>query len=171
MRSVRSTIAVTAALVLSATAAVSAQAAQTRSEPVRPVVTHTLAAPAAAGSFEGAAAGRTARLYAPSALVLSVGKGTDPMSAAVERAVTLGCTPRAHGTHPSPAAACGELRSVDGEFAALPTALPQTLCTREYDPVTVTADGVWQGERVAWTATYNNGCEMGAYLPGALFSF
>ncbi|MFF8959500.1 subtilase-type protease inhibitor [Streptomyces sp. NPDC014894] len=167
MRSVRSTIAVTAALVLSGVAAVSAQAAQPRSAAVPPVAAHTLTHPAAE-----AGAGAGSALYAPSAFVLSVGKGADPMSAAVQRAVTLSCSPGARGTHPAPAAACDELRSVDGEVSALPTALPQTICTREWDPVTVTADGVWRGERVSWSATYNNGCEMGASLGGgALFSF
>ncbi|MER5772391.1 subtilase-type protease inhibitor [Streptomyces sp. NPDC001985] len=148
MRSVRSTIAVAAALALGGAVAASARAA----EPTERPASH-------------------AGLYAPSALVLGIGKGTSAAESTVQRAVTLSCAPRAEGTHPSPADACGELRAVNGDFAALPSTQPQALCTREWDPVTVTADGVWRGERVVWSATYNNGCEREASLGGALFSF
>ncbi|MFE0423173.1 subtilase-type protease inhibitor [Streptomyces sp. NPDC058953] len=109
-------------------------------------------------------------LYAPSALVLTAGKGESPALAVAERAVTLSCAPGATGTHPAPADACRELGAVRGDFDALPSKLPMTLCTREYAPVTVTAQGVWQGERIAWSGTYNNGCEMTATL-GVVFSF
>ncbi|GLF97294.1 subtilase-type protease inhibitor [Streptomyces yaizuensis] len=166
MRSVRSTIAVTAAaLVLSGAAAGTAHAA--------PAPT---ALPLASGSSAGVTAPASAtgalRFAPPSALVLTIGKGTEPMTAAVQRAVTLGCEPRATGTHPSPRAACRELRAVDGDFAALPSVLPAVSCTREYDPVTVTAQGVWRGRMTDWSATYNNGCEMRATLGGGvLYSF
>ncbi|MFE7134174.1 subtilase-type protease inhibitor [Streptomyces sp. NPDC057638] len=151
MRYLRGTIAATAALVLSGAAAGTAMA----TPPTEPTGSAT-----AAG------------LYAPSALVLTVGKGTSAPTATVERAVTLSCAPRAMGTHPAPRAACNELRTVNGHFAELATRLPQTLCTREYDPVTVTAEGVWRGERVTWNATYNNPCEMEATLgQSAVFSF
>ncbi|MEU3603585.1 subtilase-type protease inhibitor [Streptomyces sp. NPDC006798] len=109
-------------------------------------------------------------LYAPSALVLTVGEGEHPAATVAERAVTLSCAPRATGTHPAPEDACRELEAAGGDPEALPSALPQTLCTREYAPVTVTADGVWRGERIAWSGTYNNGCEMAATL-GVVFSF
>ncbi|MEU5163695.1 subtilase-type protease inhibitor [Streptomyces sp. NPDC020875] len=109
-------------------------------------------------------------LYAPSALVLTVGEGERPAATVAERAVTLSCAPRATGTHPAPEDACRELAAAGGDPGALPSALPQTLCTREYAPVTVTADGVWRGERVTWSGTYNNGCEMAATL-GVVFSF
>ncbi|MEU5977968.1 subtilase-type protease inhibitor [Streptomyces sp. NPDC047315] len=150
MRHLRSTIATAAALLLSGTALGTA-VAQPIARPTAP--------PAAASS-----------LYAPSALVLTVAKGTSAAPSTVERAVTLDCAPRATGTHPAAAAACRELRAVDGDFAALPSELPQTFCTREWDPVTVNANGVWQGERVAWSGTYNNACEMTATL-GVVFSF
>ncbi|MFI1013423.1 SSI family serine proteinase inhibitor [Streptomyces sp. NPDC020965] len=146
MRHLRGTIAATAALVLSGTAAATARADQPDDT----------------------------ALYAPSAVVLTIGKGSpaEGIAVTVERAVTLSCSPRAEGTHPSPVAACRELRWVDGRFADLPSRLPVTLCTREWDPVTVTADGAWRGQRVDWSATYNNGCEMVASLgEGAVFAF
>lgn len=114
---------------------------------------------------------QSAGLYAPSALVLSLGKGgTAP--ATVQRAVTLSCAPRPSGTHPSPEAACTELRQVEGEFTQLTTPLPQGRCTRQWDPVVLSATGVWQGRSVSWSATFGNTCEMRASLAeGAVFTF
>lgn len=111
-------------------------------------------------------------LYAPSALVLTIGKGEDAVTATVERAVTLNCAPRPDGTHPMPAAACMELLYIEGEFGAL-TETPSTKrCTRQWAPVVVTAQGVWQGKRVAWSATFGNACEMeGSLADGAVFAF
>lgn len=112
-----------------------------------------------------------ASLYAPSALVLSVGKGDNAATATVERAVTLSCAPRPDGTHPSPASACKELRFVDGEFDAL--AEPsERICTRLYDPVVVSATGVWEGKPVAWETTFGNACEMaGSMAESSVFAF
>ncbi|MEU1127782.1 SSI family serine proteinase inhibitor [Streptomyces sp. NPDC005899] len=114
-----------------------------------------------------------AGLYAPSALVLSVGEGSSSAeSATVQRAVTLSCAPRPSGTHPSPAAACTELRSVQGDFAQLTRPLPQGNCTRQWDPVVLNASGVWQGRNVSWSATFGNACEMQASLAaGPVFAF
>ncbi|MFF4248549.1 subtilase-type protease inhibitor [Streptomyces sp. NPDC001822] len=114
---------------------------------------------------------RSAGLYAPSALVLSVGKGDAP-SVTVQRAVTLSCAPRPGGTHPAPAAACSELRAVEGEFAQLAGPQSQGNCTRQWDPLVLGATGVWQGRNVSWSATFANECEMRASLAeGAVFSF
>ncbi|MDQ0791741.1 subtilase-type protease inhibitor [Streptomyces sp. B1I3] len=114
-----------------------------------------------------------AGLYAPSALVLSVGEGSgSATSVTVQRAVTLSCAPRPSGTHPSPADACAELRAVNGEFAQLTTPLPQGSCTRQWDPVVLNATGVWQGRNVSWSATFGNACEMQASLSaGPVFAF
>lgn len=110
-------------------------------------------------------------LYAPSALVLSVGKGS-AASVTVERAVTLSCAPRPSGTHPSPAAACSELRAVNGEFARLTAPQPTGSCTRQWDPVVLNVTGVWQGRSVTWSAAYGNACEMQASLnEGPVFAF
>lgn len=110
-------------------------------------------------------------LYAPSALVLSVGRGDNAATATVERAATLSCAPRPGGTHPSPASACKELRSVDGEFSAL-TAPSERICTRQWDPVVVTATGVWEGKQVTWETTFGNACEMaGSMAESSVFAF
>ncbi|MFJ3900271.1 subtilase-type protease inhibitor [Streptomyces sp. NPDC090025] len=116
----------------------------------------------------------TTGLYAPSVLVLTTGPGERPATASVVRAVTLSCTPTATGTHPNPAAACSELASVGGDLARLTAAAPSggRPCTREWQPVTMTGDGVWQGKRVRWSATYGNACEMHAKTAGgAVFGF
>ncbi|MEI7031133.1 subtilase-type protease inhibitor [Streptomyces pratensis] len=123
------------------------------------------AAPAPAP--EGAAS-----LYAPSALVLTVARGQEPLTATVERAVTLSCAPRAEGTHPDPASACKELASVQGRFAELTAGPSNRTCTRQWDPVVVTAHGVWKGEPVEFATTYGNACEMAGSTNGSsVFAF
>ncbi|WP_392674906.1 subtilase-type protease inhibitor [Streptomyces sp. LN785] len=117
-----------------------------------------------------AQAAQPTSLYAPSALVLSVGKSSGA-SVTVQRAVTLSCAPRPSGTHPSPTAACADLLAVDGEFARLTTP-PQRSCTRQWDPVVINATGVWQGRSVSWSTTFGNSCEMQASLTeGSVFGF
>ncbi|MEV4868625.1 SSI family serine proteinase inhibitor [Streptomyces syringium] len=110
-----------------------------------------------------------ASLYPPSDLVLTFahGDGTDPY-ASVDRAVTLTCMPRATGTHPDARQACRLLHEVEGSIPDLfgyPTA-----CTKEYMPVTVTADGVWQGQRVTYEETFDNRCAL-LRDRGAVFDF
>ncbi|MET9467465.1 subtilase-type protease inhibitor [Streptomyces sp. NPDC006544] len=118
----------------------------------------------------GAAPSGTDSLYAPSALVLSVTDGVDATSGTVLRAVTLVCAPRAGGTHPATAAACTELRANGPELDALARPRPDAACTREWSPVTVTADGVWQGRRLSYSYTYANACGL-RNSTGVLFGF
>ncbi|TLQ45274.1 subtilase-type protease inhibitor [Streptomyces marianii] len=143
-------------------------------------IVHTLGATAsaaalvlsglAAGTAHADAAGHTG-LYAPSALVLAVGRGDAAATATVERAVTLNCAPTPGGTHPFAPTACGELNAVSGEFALL-TSPSDRPCTRQWDPVTITAAGVWEGKRVDWSATYGNECEMRESTGGStVFAF
>ncbi|MFJ3585869.1 subtilase-type protease inhibitor [Streptomyces sp. NPDC090127] len=99
-------------------------------------------------------------LYPPSALVLAVAKGESATAAQIDRAVTLSCAPTPGGTHPAAGPACEELSAVDGDFGQLTRLDNTTPCTHIWDPVTVTGEGVWQGKRVAWSATYGNTCEM-----------
>ncbi|MER5428192.1 subtilase-type protease inhibitor [Streptomyces sp. NPDC002588] len=110
-----------------------------------------------------------ASLYAPSALVLTMGHGESAASAGAARAVTLSCAPRPSGTHPAPALACAELRAVGGDPDAL-AGPGDALCTRQYDPVVVTVDGVWQGKRVAFERTFANECVKNA-AESSLFTF
>ncbi|MFD4630881.1 subtilase-type protease inhibitor [Streptomyces sp. NPDC058284] len=118
---------------------------------------------ATAGTAQ-AEAPKTMSLYAPSALVFTVGQGEDAGSATVERAVTLTCAPRPGGSHPAAAAACAELNQVNGQFTALVGSSSDAICTKEWQPVTVTAAGVWNGKHVAWSKTFANRCEMKAGL-------
>lgn len=106
-----------------------------------------------------AAPATTKSLYPPSALVLSVGYGDDESSVAVQRAVTLSCQPTPSGTHPAPASACAELRAVNGEFSTLAERTESgRMCTKEWRPVTVTAEGIWDGQRVSYEHTFANNC-------------
>ncbi|MGW1140581.1 subtilase-type protease inhibitor [Streptomyces zhihengii] len=125
----------------------------------------------APGTGSAGAAPQEARsLYAPSALVLTVTAGDDALSGTILRAVTLGCAPSASGTHPAPRAACAELRAEQGRFDAGTTTAPGVSCTRQWDPVTVTADGVFDGKRVSYTHVFGNTCLQGAST-GVVFDF
>ncbi|MFJ9827114.1 SSI family serine proteinase inhibitor [Streptomyces sp. NPDC101160] len=132
---------------------------------------------AGTGTAEAAPAS-TPGLYAPTALVLTLGRGERPATATVVRAVTLSCSPSASGTHPAPVEACRELTEVDGNFARLARLTRVTAperhvpCTREWDPVTVTGVGVWEGRQVRWSARYGNACELRAATgEGTVFAF
>ncbi|MFJ8828267.1 subtilase-type protease inhibitor [Streptomyces sp. NPDC102467] len=121
----------------------------------------TLTATALLGPLSGTALPSTTpsthSIYAPSALVLTVAHGDDAASAAPDRAVTLTCAPKPSGTHPATTLACSQLALVDGDFDQLPTE-EHAVCTRKYDPITVTAQGVWRGTRVAYEHTFANEC-------------
>ncbi|MEV7723222.1 subtilase-type protease inhibitor [Streptomyces sp. NPDC101733] len=111
------------------------------------------------GTADAAPSG-TQTLYAPSALVVSVTAGEDAAEGTVLRAVTLVCAPRPGGTHPAPAAACAELRSSGASLDVLTAPRPDTACTREWNPVTITTDGVWQGRRLSYSHTFGNPCNL-----------
>ncbi|MFG2127276.1 protease inhibitor [Streptomyces sp. NPDC048751] len=128
-----------------------------------------LAATAVCGPLTGPALATSTSLYAPSALVLTVGHGDNSALATPARAVTLTCAPRPSGTHPAAAEACAELRSADGDFDALGSR-DGMACTKQYDPVVVTVDGVWQGKRVSYERTFANECVKNSYGT-SLFAF
>ncbi|GAB3969720.1 subtilase-type protease inhibitor [Streptomyces sparsus] len=96
-------------------------------------------------------------LYSPSALTLTVAHGESAAATSPHRAVTLSCSPSATGSHPAPDRACDQLQAVDGDFDSLPGEKDR-FCTMEYNPVVVTAQGVWQGERVSYEQTFANDC-------------
>ncbi|MBC2906734.1 protease inhibitor [Streptomyces cupreus] len=122
-----------------------------------------------AGAAPAAPGNAPASLYAPSALVLTVAHGESAALAAPERAVTLVCAPAPSGTHPAAGPACAELRAAQGDFDALASD-DDMLCTREYDPVVVTVDGVWRGERVSYERTFSNECVKSS-LGASVFAF
>ncbi|MFE6287115.1 subtilase-type protease inhibitor [Streptomyces sp. NPDC057877] len=139
--------------------------------PARWAATLGLTAATVCGPLTGAAQATgpaPSALYAPSALVLTVGHGETAATTAPERAVTLDCATRPAGTHPAPLEACAELRVAGGDVDAM-EARGDVLCTREYRPVVVTVDGVWHGERVSYERTFGNACVKDSY--GALFTF
>ncbi|MER5839069.1 subtilase-type protease inhibitor [Streptomyces prasinus] len=120
-----------------------------------------------AGAASAAPGGAPSALYAPSALVLTMGHGESATAVTPERAVTLTCAPGPSGTHPAAAAACGELAEVDGDLRAL-TVEDGVFCTHQYDPVVVTVDGVWRGQRLSYERTFANECVMNAHGSGVL---
>ncbi|MEV6112708.1 subtilase-type protease inhibitor [Streptomyces sp. NPDC052109] len=132
-----------------------------------------LTAAAVCGPLTGAAVAAPgaapSSLYAPSALVLTTGHGSDAATATPERAVTLNCAPTASGTHPAAAQACAELLGTGGDFSALKPS-GDVWCTKLYDPVVVTVQGVWQGKRVSYERTFGNGC-MRDSVGGGVFAF
>lgn len=135
--------------------------------------TLTLTATAVCGPLAGAAVAAPASgpsgLYAPSALVLTMGHGDTAAAAIPERAVTLTCAPTASGTHPAASEACAELRAADGDFDTL-APRSDVKCTKQYDPVVVTVEGVWRGQRVVYERTFANECVKSTYGT-ALFTF
>ncbi|MFH9980065.1 subtilase-type protease inhibitor [Streptomyces sp. NPDC017179] len=129
-------------------------------------VTLGLTATAVCGPLTGPAA---AALHAPSTLVLTMGHGVGAAAAAPERAVTLSCAPTPSGTHPAATEACAELQGTDGDFATL-TPGGRVVCTKEYNPVVVMAEGAWQGRRVSYERTYSNECVKNASVT-SVFAF
>ncbi|CRK61251.1 Protease inhibitor, SSI family (subtilisin inhibitor) [Alloactinosynnema sp. L-07] len=80
---------------------------------------------------------------------------------------TLKCNP-ATGDHRSAATACGQLSAVGGDFAAL-NVNPDRMCSMQYDPVTVTARGYWNGRYKSFSRTYGNPCVF-ANTTGSVFA-
>ncbi|RPF43811.1 subtilisin inhibitor-like [Streptomyces sp. Ag109_G2-6] len=131
---------------------------------------HRLAAVSAAallclGGTAGVARAEPAGPSGPSALVFTITQGNDAASGTVLRAAVLSCAYTAGGTHPAPRAACDAVNAAGGDFGRLLTApAPGRACPKRYDPLTLTADGVWHGERLAWKHTFPNACMMSAAL-------
>ncbi|WP_328752474.1 protease inhibitor [Streptomyces sp. NBC_00285] len=132
-----------------------------------------LTATAVCGPLTGAALAEPAAapmgLYAPSALVLTLGHGDSAATVTPERAVTLTCAPTSSGTHPAAARACAELRAAGGDLDALADR-SDVQCTKEYAPVVVTVDGVWRGKRVSYEHTFANECVKNSY-GASVFTF
>ncbi|WP_405818087.1 subtilase-type protease inhibitor [Streptomyces sp. NBC_00838] len=121
--------------------------------------------PAPAGAAPGGGS-----LYAPSALVLTVTDGADHKTGTVRRAVTLSCAPAPSGSHPDAVTACAELKKNSAKFDAITTSATNRVCTKEWEPVTVTADGVWEGRRVNYAHTFSNSCALDGGR-GTVFTF
>ncbi|MGW1074549.1 subtilase-type protease inhibitor [Streptomyces sp. NPDC002537] len=109
-------------------------------------------------------------LFAPSALVLTVGQGESAADSGIQRAVTLTCMPKAAGTHPDVKGACAALRAASGDFEKVTAVKADTFCTKEWNPQVVTAEGVWEGQRVSFEKTFANPCMLKAGK-GLVFEF
>ena len=66
-------------------------------------------------------------------------------------------------------AACAEMNRLGGDLDAL-TMREDVFCTQQYDPVLVTVDGVWQGQRVSYERIFSNACVMNAH-GSSVFAF
>lgn len=108
--------------------------------------------------------------YAPSELVLTIGYGDNAANASIQRAVSLGCSSTGVGSHPDAAGACDQLRAVGGKFDKVTKAPSNRPCTMEWNPIVVTAQGVWEGRRVNYEHTFANPCEL-TVGQGKVFNF
>ncbi|HCT75889.1 MAG TPA: hypothetical protein DGG94_09845 [Micromonosporaceae bacterium] len=81
---------------------------------------------------------------------------------------TLQCKPTG-GTHPHKSKACRQLVRADGQMHRIPPT--DAVCTREYAPVTVKAEGVWYGTYYEHKETFDNRCLAIVATGGYLFNF
>ncbi|MQY20592.1 subtilase-type protease inhibitor [Nocardia macrotermitis] len=93
----------------------------------------------------------------PTALLLTISQQHAP----IQRTVLLVCAPVVAGNHPQASAACDELEAAGGDFENLRGRL-MFYCPMIYDPVTLTADGIWHGRQVSFRQTYGNSCQAAA---------
>ncbi|GAA3004196.1 SSI family serine proteinase inhibitor [Streptosporangium longisporum] len=99
------------------------------------------------------------------ALVLSVAQGEKPLPAAGH--ALLLCD-RPGSTHPDAVGACEALSEVRGDPSRLKP-LSGVACTMQYDPVTVSAMGIWNGRFVRFEQTFGSSCSLRA-ATGTVFS-
>ncbi|MEU7032025.1 SSI family serine proteinase inhibitor [Streptomyces sp. NPDC046275] len=134
---------------------------------MKKIITALVAASALVSGLAGTA---TAAAPAPEEgthLHLSVSRTVDGQDETGN--VWLDCPGIARTGHPHPESACAALDEAGGNFDALPGS-PLTRCSDVHSPVTVTAQGTYQGRRVDWTRTYTNECAAHA-ATGAVFDF
>jgi hypothetical protein len=78
---------------------------------------------------------------------------------------SLRCDP-VEGDHPHAQAACRDITAAAGDFDRLPGDFPKGVCGAGlalYDPVTVTATGVWDEVTVDYRKTFANQCKLRLY--------
>jgi subtilisin inhibitor-like len=74
------------------------------------------------------------------------------------RGTLLTCDPPRGHAHA--ADACAELDAASGDIGAVPHR--EAFCPMIYAPVTARAEGMWDGEQVAYAHTFANTCELTA---------
>ncbi|MFD3729470.1 SSI family serine proteinase inhibitor [Streptomyces sp. NPDC058671] len=83
--------------------------------------------------------------------------------------VWLDCPASDRPAHPHRAEACAALENANGNFDAL-RGEPAGRCTTEHSPVTLRAQGTYQGRTVDWHRTYPNNCQA-TVKTGPVFYF
>ncbi|MFG1877518.1 SSI family serine proteinase inhibitor [Sphaerisporangium sp. NPDC049003] len=100
------------------------------------------------------------------ALLLTIAKGETATPS--DRVVLLQCASPG-GTHPRATEACRLLEPVKGDLGDLKIS-SDTACAKRYEPMTVSASGMWDGHHLYFERTFGNPCELRAYT-GAVFNF
>lgn len=100
------------------------------------------------------------------AILLTVARGESATPA--DRVALLQC-PAQSGTHPRASEACKALDPVSGDLGDLKIS-SDSACGRKYEPITVSASGLWDGNRLWFERTFGNPCELRAYT-GSVFNF
>ncbi|MFC4588159.1 subtilase-type protease inhibitor [Sphaerisporangium corydalis] len=120
--------------------------------------------------FPGGPAAHASALHQPKgvsrALLLTIARGESVTPS--ERIVLLQC-PAPGGTHPRSAEACRLLEPVSGDLGGLKISSGAS-CAHRYQPTTVSASGMWDGQHLWFERTFGNPCELRAYT-GAVFNF
>jgi hypothetical protein len=104
-----------------------------------------------------------------SAAVGSLTLSITPDKTGIPKTVTLTCQPTG-GTHPDGEAACTDLAKVSGQISWIPR-LPGYYCLSLYDPVTASANGVWNGRPISYSQKFTNSCEANISTGGHVFHF
>ncbi|GGV06967.1 hypothetical protein GCM10010182_27280 [Actinomadura cremea] len=99
---------------------------------------------------------------------LGVTAGSAARDGAGAARATLTCRPDG-GSHPRAAAACKQLGRARGDIAKIPAA--GGMCTTEYAPVRVRADGRWNGRARRFERTFSNRCVAVRETGGVVFRF
>ncbi|MEV7965037.1 SSI family serine proteinase inhibitor [Sphaerisporangium sp. NPDC088356] len=100
------------------------------------------------------------------ALLLTIARGESATPS--DRVVLLQCASPG-GTHPRATEACRLLEPVKGDLGDLKMS-SDAACAKRYEPMTVSASGIWDGRRLYFERTFGNTCELSAYT-GAVFNF
>lgn len=122
--------------------------------------------PPSAGSASGAINQSSSSVYAPAAsgetgrvramvLTYTVGESLDPLPDAY---AFLNCAP-VGGSHTRAKEACAALEKVQGDPAALRPRRGAN-CPMVFSPITVTANGIWNGRFISYRRVFGNKCEM-----------
>lgn len=80
---------------------------------------------------------------------------------------SLTCPPDG-SSHPNPVAACEQLSRADGHIEGIPE--DPGPCTREFNPVIVTASGMWNGEPRHYKQEFSNRCVAVRTTGGVIFN-